>query len=620
MISGYIGRKIKEQIRAVSFIVVYLIVFQLAILRSPETLQLSHLLGILLVVIGLTFFLEGLYLGLMPLGESVGLKLPRRTRLYQIMLFALVVGFVSTLAEPAVATLKSAGSRVLPWEQPLLYTLLQTRTSALIAAVGAGVALAVALSMFRFYYGISLKPFIMTILPLVLAGTLYFSMDENLSSVIGLAWDTGAVTTGPVTVPLVLAMGIGVSRASGDRKGPSGGFGSIALASLLPVLGVMVLAIGVSTAIPEPMDREAFFSQDFQTEATSFLGGEDRYEDLKRMQGNQPLQEQSVDDTSLDTLSIIEDQSASALKAIIPLTFILGGALFFFLKERLRYMDEFFFGITLTIIGMILLTSGIFLGLVPLGDTVGQQLPKVYTAEEHERVIILDDFDMSLVHTAVDSEGETHQYFFLVTPAGKVEQQPFIHQQYDNSTGQYTHIQRTPVLFEKRLTTLSMLFVLVFAFGLGYGSTLAEPALNALGRNVEEITVGTVPRTGVVRAVSIGVGTGLTFGVLRIIYSIPLTWILVPVYLLLIPLTLLSDKEFAGIAWDSGGVTTGPITVPLVLSLGLGIGGALGAADGFGILAFASVFPILSVQCYGFLIAAKQKRTIRALEQEADNE
>jgi uncharacterized BrkB/YihY/UPF0761 family membrane protein len=90
------------------------------------------------------------------------------------------------------------------------------------------------------------------------------------------------------------------------------------------------------------------------------------------MQGNQPLQEQSVDDTSIDTLSIIEDQSASALKAIIPLTFILGGALFFFLKERLRYMDEFFFGIAITIIGMILLTSGIFLGLVPLGDTVGQ--------------------------------------------------------------------------------------------------------------------------------------------------------------------------------------------------------------------------------------------------------
>jgi hypothetical protein len=170
------------------------------------------------------------------------------------------------------------------------------------------------------------------------------------------------------------------------------------------------------------------------------------------------------------------------------------------------------------------------------------------------------------------------------------------------------------------MTQAGMIFVLLFAFGLGYGSTLAEPALNALGSNIEEITVGTIPKTGVIRAVSVGVGLGLTVGVLRIIYNIPMAWLLIPTYVLLIILTIFSSKEFTGIAWDSGGVTTGPITVPLVLSLGLGIGGAMGKADGFGILALASVFPILSVQTYGFILARSREKTMEAIEQEAADE
>jgi hypothetical protein len=625
MISHYVVRKIAEQVRAVSFIVVYLVLFQFVVLRRPGSIQVSHLLGIMAVVAGLTFFLEGLFLGLMPLGESVGLKLPRRTRLLQMVIFALVIGFVSTLAEPAISTLRSAGSGVLPWEHPLLFTLLEVHTGALIGAVGGGVALAVALSMFRFYRGISLKPFILVILPILLAGTLAFSFHPNLRSVIGLAWDTGAVTTGPVTVPLVLALGIGVSRASGDTTRTSGGFGSIALASLLPVLGVMILSFGLSFTVPQPMSGEAFFSPESKSDALYLLGSQQRIDEYGSAHGFLEDDPDTAGITSVqsdqiisgDIARIVYQESASALKAIIPLAGILAIVLFLLLRERLHYLDEFVFGLIITIIGMILLTSGIRFGLVPLGDTVGKQLPQVYTAQEHEQVIEIPDFDLSLVQQAVDGDGHKTSYFMFMNDSGKTEQKIFYPDQYDTNTGRYAHIQRTPVLFDQRLTTISMIFVLLFAFGLGYGSTLAEPALNALGRNIEEVTVGTVTKNGVIRAVSIGVGLGITCGVVRIIYDIPLAFMLLPVYILLIPLTVFSDKEFTGIAWDSGGVTTGPITVPLVLALGLGIGGAMGIADGFGILALASAFPILTVQVYGFMISIRRGKILKVLEQEA---
>jgi hypothetical protein len=114
-------------------------------------------------------------------------------------------------------------------------------------------------------------------------------------------------------------------------------------------------------------------------------------------------------------------------------------------------------------------------------------------------------------------------------------------------------------------------------------------------------------RSGVVNTVSLGVGFGLLAGIARILFNIPMTWLLLPSYLFLLILTWFSDDEFVGIAWDSGGVTTGPITVPLVLAMGLGIGGELKVVDGFGIVAMASVFPIITMLIYGIRVRRKQR-------------
>jgi hypothetical protein len=145
---------------------------------------------------------------------------------------------------------------------------------------------------------------------------------------------------------------------------------------------------------------------------------------------------------------------------------------------------------------------------------------------------------------------------------------------------------------------------------MGYGATMAEPALNALGITVEGLTVGAIKRAQIVQVVSIGVGIGIVLGFSRILFDLPLIWLIVPSYILLIPLTILSEEEFTAIAWDSGGVTTGPVTVPLVLAMGLSIGGVLNISDGFGVLALASAFPIITVLLFGLIARAKQRKSI----------
>ena len=143
---------------------------------------------------------------------------------------------------------------------------------------------------------------------------------------------------------------------------------------------------------------------------------------------------------------------------------------------------------------------------------------------------------------------------------------------------------------------------------LGFGATLAEPALNALGQTVENLTNGSFKKNTLMYAVSLGVAFGISVGVAKIIFNIPIAYLLMPGYLLAIILTYFSNEEFVNIAWDSAGVTTGPVTVPLVLAMGLGFGNALGAIEGFGILSMASIGPIVAVLSTGLYIRWKIDR------------
>lgn len=635
MILGYVKLKVWEQIRSVAFIICYLTIFQVVVLGSPPANALTLAVGVALVVAGLALFLEGVLRGLMPLGERVGITLPARCGIAIIVVFGVFVGLGATLAEPAISVLRTAGANVTAWDAPLLFVVLESYTEQLVISIALGVGAAVAIGVTRFYYGFSIKPIIYVVIPMLVGGTVLFQFDANLSTIIGLAWDSGAVTTGPVTVPLVLAVGIGVSRATG-KAGAGNGFGVIMLASAFPVLAVFTLGLVLNQSVPGPTTEEHFFSAENRSAAMQIFGTEeDLYRHAVRTDsaiGRRALShhagdgiqeartEHDSDDGHVGIASVIREESLPAARAVIPLTLLLLFVLLVLLRERPQYYDEVIFGIVLSLVGMILLTSGIRLGLAPLGDSVGQELPRAFrTAEDDTDTILIERFDPAIVLESIDTEGIRRQFFYLAGASGPelVEYHPH---QFDPVRRQYRHILRRTPLFGTDLTLLGLGLVFLFAFGMGYGSTLAEPALNALGRTVEELTVGTVPRTGVVRAVSIGVGIGLMTGVARILYSIPLVWLIAPAYLVLVLLTIWSEEDFASIAWDCGGVTTGPVTVPLVLAMGLAIGSEMNMADGFGVLAMASVMPNIVVLLYGYIVRARQRRTIRDTHGGAGNE
>jgi len=602
----YISAKLTEQIRSVWFIVAYLAFFQIIVLGLPIVYAAMIAFGIAVVAVGLMFFMEGLRLGLMPLGETIGAVLPRNSTLPVILLFAFLLGIGATFAEPAIAVLRQAGSGVSPHEAPLLFSLLNDFASQLVTSVGIGVGLAVMLGVLRFFYGLSMKLLIIPGVLLLLGLTLFAHNNDILQPILGLAWDCGAVTTGPVTVPLVLALGIGVCRIVGDADSSNAGFGIVTLASLFPILAVLTLGLfhyaaddfygrpnytgpiqaqtvaAKDDAAAEAEELTVAFSEE---EFASFVergqigddyrvrydGGHKTLEDgrivlqdsviiLEKVPEQRPtLIAGSSWDPEQSILERMRDGAIAAVRAIIPLCLFLILTLKLVLPEGLKWSSEITIGIGFAVVGMGLFILGIDLGLSPLGAQLGSNVPAAFAE---------------------------------LTPWGM-------------------HGREGPI-FEAAFYGKAL--AIVFGFFLGYGATLAEPALNALGNSVEKITVGAFRKGLLMQSVAVGVGLGIATGVCKIAYGIPLAYLLVPPYLVLLVLTWLSSEEFVNFGWDSAGVTTGPITVPLVLAMGLGIGANVpGATDGFGILALASVGPIITVLTVGFIVARTSRRASPAV-------
>ncbi|MBP7433219.1 DUF1538 domain-containing protein, partial [bacterium] len=257
----YCKTRLLEQIRSVLPVIIYLIFFQTVILDLPLADSSIISLGMALVILGLAFFMEGLLLGIMPLGEIIGVKLPIKSGLVTIIIFSFILGVGATLAEPSISVLKAAGSFVKPWDAPLLFLLLNRHAGLLVAALGIGVGIAVIAGMLRFMYSISLKPFLYTLIPFLLIISIWGIFDKNILYLTGLAWDCGAVTTGPVTVPLVLALGIGFCRSVGGEDSGTMGFGIVTLASAFPIVAVLILGIFFNTKVPAPMSQEVFFNE-----------------------------------------------------------------------------------------------------------------------------------------------------------------------------------------------------------------------------------------------------------------------------------------------------------------------------------------------------------------------
>lgn len=525
ILQPYISVRLREQVKAVVPLAVYLVLFQLLILRQSVADSWIITGGLVSVIIGLMFFIEGLKVGLMPFGESIGTILPAKSHLAVVMLIAFLLGIGVTFAEPAIGALKTAGSIVDVQQAPYLYALLNQWADVMVLMVGIGVGLAAVLGTLRFLYGWSLKPFVYLALVPTIFLTVYISADPELSKTLGLAWDCGAVTTGPVTVPLVLSLGIGIAAAAGKGSSSLSGFGIVMLASLFPIVAVQLLAVYVANT----------------TEIDAII------------------QSAAIASAAPETLAWYEKtpgmEIVLGIRAIVPLVLFLMFVMIFILKERIRRKGEIFYGISLCVLGMIIFNVGLSYGLSKLGEQSGGLVPAAFS--------------------------------------------------------QLEFVQGSPLYSY----TVGISISLVFAWLLGFGATLAEPALNALGITVENLTNGAFRKKILMYAVSFGVAMGIAIGVLKIVYSIPIAYLIIPGYIIAVILTKISTEEFVNIAWDSAGVTTGPVTVPLVLAMGLGFGNAVGAIEGFGILSMASIGPIISVLLTGLWIQYKIRRRHQREEQ-----
>ena len=524
LLAPYCGIRVIEQLKAVAPLAAYLMLFQLLVLRHPVDSAMTLCFGLIAVVIGLAVFMEGLSTGLMPFGNIIGDNLPKKASMFVVLVIIGILGVGVTFAEPAIGALQAFGSSVDVVKAPYLYELLNNWALPLVLMVGAGVGLAAILGTVRFVRGWSLKPMIyLAILPVFLL-TIYAWFDPNLRSVLGLAWDCGAVTTGPVTVPLVLSLGIGIANAAGKGGSSLSGFGVVTMASLFPILAVLILAIFVSFSItPDEIIAAAKTASNVVVEQPSIW-----------------------DQTPLVEIVL-------GVRAILPLVLFLMFVLFVVLKSTLPNKMVTVYGLTLSILGMCIFNIGLTYGLGAIGSQTGGVLPAA----------------------------------FMEIPVS----------------------ESSPIF--NIFTGLSI--VIGFAFILGFGATLAEPALNALGLTVQELTNGAFKKSMLMYSVAGGVAVGIALGVSKVVLGFDLMKVLLPLYLLGITLTIFSTEEFVNVAWDSAGVTTGPVTVPLVLAMGLGLGNAVSAIDGFGILSLASICPIVAVLSMGLVIKFMNKKTEHAV-------
>lgn len=517
LLTPYVSVRFAEQLRAVAPLALMLVAFQALALRTSLMEAEEIAVGVFSVIVGLMLFMEGVKLGLMPFAENIGFVMPGKAHPVVLLGFGLLLGAAATFAEPAIGALQAAAASVSPDRAPWLRQLLGPYVSWLVLAVAGGVGLAVVAGILRTMFGWRMKALVMLIVPPALLLTVWCARQPELAPIIGLAWDCGGITTGPVTVPLVLAIGVGVAASVGRSDNPLSGFGVVTLASLFPaiaVLGVAVYLAGQGADALQPILPPTDPGWFMQTPFVETLG---------------------------------------ALRAIVPLVLLLVLAQTLLLRQKIRQRNILAYGIVVALGGMAVFNLGLTSGLVALGDQAGTNVPWAFSAHRE--------------------------------------------------TG-------APPLYPY---ALGITMTIIFAFVIGYGATVAEPALNAMGLTVENLTDGAFRKRMLIHAVATGVGIGAALGVARILFDLPLWGLLLAGYSVALTLTFFAREEIVCLAWDSAGVTTGPVTVPLLLALGIGLGEAVGAAEGFGILAMCSVGPIITVLGSGLWIDLQTRGRRRSI-------
>ena len=490
---------LKESFRDLIPIIVVILFFQLAIIQSVPDEWLNTAIGLCIVGVGLAIFLQGLEIGVFPVGEGLARDFARSGWTKWILIFGFLIGFGTTIAEPALAVIADKAASISSG---------RIDATVLRFVVAGSVGLAILLGVFRIIKGHPIHYYIIAGYIIVVTVT-FFAPPE----IIGLSYDLGGVTTSTVTVPLVAALGIGLASNIKGRNPVIDGFGLIAFASLTPMIFVQIYGIAVYNLV------------DAQNVA------------------NIVIKATVSSPTDISFESIIYG-ILSVIKDVIPILAIILFFQYGVLKKPIQNLKTVFLGFALVIFGLYAFILGLEMGLFSLGETMAYQLTK----------------------------------------------------------------------------RDSVFVIYAFAFTIGFSTTMAEPALMAIAKKAKDISDGKINDFALRLFVAAGVAIGIALGAFRIVDGGHIHYYIIVGYLIVIILTFVAPKYIIPIAYDSGGVTTSTVTVPLVAALGIGLAtnieGRNPLIDGFGLIAFASLFPMITVMLYGILTERFEVKSDTQIEEE----
>ncbi len=463
-------------------LIVLLLDFTPLIDLAPHELILFFVSAVFLIV-GIGFFTLGADVAMTPMGDHVGSGLAKSGNLPLLLAVSFALGVLITVAEPDLSVLAD-----------------QVGSSLIIVFVGIGVGLFLLLSVLKIVLkrdlGTLLIYFYMTLFAVALVAV---ASDPARLSLLPLSFDSGGVTTGPITVPFLMALGVGIAATVGGKNAGENSFGLVAMCSVGPILAVLLMALTSGGDIAAPEVEDYAFPE-------NVLG--------------------AVGHTLLETTKDV----SLALGLVVAFFFAIN---FIFLKLPKKKLLQILVGTGYTYLGLIVFLTSVHVGFMPVGFKMGRDL-----------------------------------------------------------------------------AASSPVAIVAVAFVLGLVVVLAEPAVHVLNKQVEEITDGTVSKKAMMIALSSGVGLSICLSVVRILLGFSVLYYLVPGYLLSLGLSFFVPKIYTAIAFDSGGVASGPLTSTFILPFAIGacvsVGGDI-LADAFGIVAMVAMTPLITIQLLGFTAISKKR-------------
>lgn len=480
-----LGEKFNEAITSVIPITLIVLLLCFTITPIPNSMLVSFIFGAVMLVIGMAFFTLGADTAMTPIGNKVGASITKSRKLWFIILISFLLGVIITISEPDLQVLANQVPNI--------------PNRVIIFSVALGVGIFLVLAMLRILIGISLSWLLLGFYLIVFV--LATQVPPNFWAV---AFDSGGVTTGPMTVPFIMALGVGVSSIRSDRHAGDDSFGLVALCSIGPILAVLILGLlypteGTYTPVEIPHTES---SKD------SFL-------------------------LFVEALPHYVQEVIIALGPVIVFFFLFNQ---FVIKLGKRALSRICAGLLFTFVGLILFLCGVNVGFMPIGNYLGKLI------------------------------GANNQW--LLIPIAMV---------------------------------------------IGYFIVAAEPAVHVLNQQVETITAGSIPAKAMQLSLSIGVSVSLALAMIRVITGISIMYFLIPGYALALILTFIGPKIFTSIAFDSGGVASGPMTATFLLPFSMGACEAIGGldrivTDAFGVVAMVAMTPLITIQVLGVIYKFRSRK------------